>query len=239
LQLGALWQLRRVDPRVSALWPDAVRRFSRVAIAAVAVLTLAAVPLTLDYVGSWSGLVGSGYGSLVVVKALLLPGALSLGGLNFLTARRGDAGVVRARVPPLVETETIVLVALLFTAAALSSQPPAVDTPRDQATGAEVAEVFRPKWPTLHTPSLERKRQGAPDPFAVVGNERPVTQYSWSNFSHNVAGLFLLPMSVLALAGRRTGLGRHWPLGFVALGIFVFLRACASDDVWPFGNAPP
>lgn len=28
---------------------------------------------------------------------------------------------------------------------------------------------------------------------------------------------------------------RHWPLGFVAMASFVYLRAAANDGVWPFG----
>jgi putative copper resistance protein D len=73
-----------------------------------------------------------------------------------------------------------------------------------------------------------------------VGGDRSTTQYSWSNFSHNVAGLFLLPMSLLALAdrGRWGAAARHWPLGFVALGIFISLRSAASEGVWPFGAMP-
>lgn len=241
LQLGALWWLGRSDPRAAALWPDAVRRFARVAFTAVAVLTLAAVPLALAYVGSWQGLVGSGYGSLVVTKAALMAAALTLGGLTFLTARRRDGGLVRTRVPSLVQAETILLVALLFTAAALSSQPPAVDTPGEQASVAEVVQVFRPKWPALSTPSLARKLENSADPYAIVGGERTMVQYSWSNFTHNVAGLFLVPMSLLALVGRgrRAAFARHWPLGFVALGVFIFMRASASEGTWPFGDVPP
>jgi putative copper resistance protein D len=240
-QLAALWHLRRAERQAEVVWPAVVRRFSRVAIGSVAVLALAAVPLTLAYVGSVSGLLGTGYGSLVVTKALLMAAALALGGTSFMTARRSGAERVRTRVPALVEAETILLVALLFTAAALSSQPPAVDTPGERATPAELVEVFRPKWPTLGTPSLARKRQETADPFAVVGSERTATQYSWSNFSHNVAGLCLLPMSLLALAdvGRRRAVARHWPLGFVALAVFISLRSFASEAVWPFGSRPP
>jgi putative copper resistance protein D len=241
LQLGALWQLRRVDARADAVWPAAVRRFSRVAIASVVVLMLAAVPLVLAYVGSWDGLVGTGYGSLVATKAALTAAALALGGMNFTSARRGNDALVRTRVPALVEAEFILLVTLLFTAAALSSQPPAVDTPTERATLPELVEVFRPKLPTLATPSLARKRENSPDPRLVVGGDRSVTQYSWSNFSHNVAGLFLLPMSLLALLGRgrRGAAAQHWPLGFVALGAFISLRSAASEGVWPFGDLSP
>jgi putative copper resistance protein D len=75
------------------------------------------------------------------------------------------------------------------------------------------------------------------DPLAVVGGERTSAAYSWSNFCLNVAGLFLLAMSLLAIVGadRRGGWGRHWPLGFIGLGVFVFLRTSANDAVWPFG----
>src|SRR5262249_21393506 len=84
----------------------------------------------------------------------------------------------------------------------------------------------------------ERKRRETVDPLAVVGWERTATAYSWSNFSHNVSGLFLLAMSVVALAGHRWWT-RSWPLGFVALGVFIFLRASASDGTWPYGAGPP
>ena len=32
--------------------------------------------------------------------------------------------------------------------------------------------------------------------------------------------------------------GRHWPLGFVALAGFVYLRAAANEGAWPFGATP-
>jgi putative copper resistance protein D len=244
VQLGALWRLRRRDPRADAFWPDAVRRFSRVAIGSVAVLTLAAVPLAVTYLGSWEGLLGTGYGSLVATKVAFMAATLALGAANFLAARRGERGAtapVRTRVPGLVEAEMMLLVTLLFTAAALSSQPPAVDTPSGRASASELVEVFRPKWPALRTPSIEHKWANETDPYAVVGFERSGASYSWSNFTHNVAGLFLLPMSLVALAGqgRRAAWARHWPIGFLALALFVFLRSSASDGTWPFGATAP
>lgn len=239
VQLVGLGRLAQRDPRAAALWPDAVARFARVAIAAVAVLTLASLPLVFTYVGSVGGLVGSGYGSLVVAKLALMGVALAFGARNFLAARGGGAD--RGRTPALIEAEALLLVTLLFTAASLASQPPSVDTPETQATPAELVEVFRPKWPTLTTPSVATKRAQTADPLAVVGNERTPTAYSWSNFSHNVAGVFLLAMSVLALVGMggRAAWARHWPLGLVALAVFVFLRASASDGTWPYGDVAP
>ncbi len=47
-------------------------------------------------------------------------------------------------------------------------------------------------------------------------------------------------MGLVALAGsrRRAVWERYWPLGFVAMAAFVYLRAAASDGVWPFGAVP-
>jgi putative copper resistance protein D len=44
-------------------------------------------------------------------------------------------------------------------------------------------------------------------------------------------------MGVVALAGslRQAAWERYWPLGFVAMAAFVYLRAAANDGVWPFG----
>jgi putative copper resistance protein D len=144
-------------------------------------------------------------------------------------------------VPYLVEAEMFVLVIVLFTAATLGAQPPAVDVIGERATATEVVEVFRPKIPSLRTPSLDAKRQAsAGDPFAVVGGERTATAYQWSNFSHNVAGLVVGAMAILALVAStgRVRLARHWPAGLVVLAVFVFLRSSGSDGAWPFGDAP-
>jgi copper resistance protein D len=242
LQLGGLWRLARRHAAVDRLWPELVARFSRLAIISVAVLILGGVPLAWAYTGSWRALLGTGYGSLVVTKGLLLGMTLLLAAFNLAAARRGDSpgriGALRARLPHLVEAEVIIVVMILFATSALSAQPPAVDVPiADQATVAEVVEVFRPKVPSLRTPSLEAMRQDRKQTDADGVRSRDA--YLWSNFSHNVAGLILLGMSLYALAGFVAGAdwGRHWPLGFVALAVFVFLRASANEGTWPFGTA--
>ena len=68
VQLGVLWRLARRSPEVDALWPDVVARFSRLALVAVIALVASAVPLVWVYAGSLQGLLGTGYGSLVVTK---------------------------------------------------------------------------------------------------------------------------------------------------------------------------
>jgi putative copper resistance protein D len=243
LQLGGLWRLARRDARVDQLWPEVVARFSRLAMVSVAVLIAASIPLAWAYTGSWSSLFGTGYGSLLVTKAVLLGVTLVLAALNLAAARHGDQpgrlGALRARLPYLAEAEAIIVVMILFTTSALSSQPPAIDVPKaDQATVAEVVEVFRPKLPSLRTPSLEAMKEDRKEIDADGVRSRDA--YLWSNFSHNVAGLILLGMSLWALAGFVAGAdwGRHWPLGFVALAVFVFLRSSANGGTWPFGTEP-
>jgi putative copper resistance protein D len=241
VQLGVAWRLTRRDPGLRAAWPMVVGRFSRLALVCIVVLVASSSPLVWVYVGSWAGLVGTGYGSILAMKVALLGAALVLAGANRRAVHHaqasGDTDGLGPTFPSFVEGETLLAVLILFTAATLASQPPAVDVVEERATWSEVVRVFAPKWPSLRTPSVAAMEADTSDPLAVVGGERTTAAYSWSNFSHNVAGLFLLAMSLLAIAGsdRRGGWGRHWPLGFIGLGVFVFLRTSANDAVWPFG----
>ncbi len=239
VQLGALWRLAGRAPEVDAAWPELVRRFSRLATAAVVVLVLTAMPLTGSYVGSWQGLAGTSYGSLLLLKGWLLGLVLGLGAWNRRAARAGSPGqpaALRLWVPILAEAETIVLIAVLFMAASLSAHPPAVDQPlAEQATVGEVIEVFQPKLPRLQAPSLEAMRRSRAE--MDRGGARTREAYQWSNFSHNGAGLILLATSAFALVAlaTKTGWERHWPLGFVVLAVFVYLRGAANEGTWPFG----
>jgi len=241
IQLAAFWRLARRHAEVDALWPALVARFSRLALLSVLALVLAAGPLGFAYVGSWQGLIGTGYGSLVAIKTFLMGAALFLAVFNLVVARKpaaAGAHALRARLPGLVEAEVLFAVMILFTAASLSGQPPAVDVAGERATWSEVLEVFRPKWPELRTPSTAAMRAQRADAGADPAAERTREAYRWSNFSHNVAGLILLGISGLALVGLASGRGsgRLWPLGFVLLAAFIYLRAAANEGTWPFGT---
>jgi putative copper resistance protein D len=241
VQLGITWRLGRHDPALAGSWPRVLARFSRLAAACIAVLVVSSSPLVWTYVGSWAGLVGTGYGSILTMKVTLLGVALVLALANRGAIRRwrqtGHDAPLRSTVPALVEGETMLAVLVVFAAATLASQPPAIDVIAERATWPEVVRVFAPKWPQLRTPSVAVMEADTSNPQAVSGGERTAAAYSWSNFSHNVAGLFLLAMAGLAVAGsaRRAGWGGHWPAGFIGLGVFIFLRTSANDAVWPFG----
>jgi putative copper resistance protein D len=241
VQLGLAWRLARRDAALARDWPQLVTRFSQLALGCVIALVASSSPLVWTYVGSVAGLIGTGYGSILATKVALFGAALVLAVVNRRAVRRartsGAEGSLRTTLPALVEGETLLAVLILFTAATLASQPPATDVVDERATWEEVVHVFAPKRPTLRTPSIAAMEADTSDPLAVVGGERTPEAYSWSNFSHNVAGLLLLGMSLLAIAGSawRGGWGRHWPLGFIGLGVFVFLRTSANDMIWPFG----
>ena len=58
---------------------------------------------------------------------------------------------------------------------------------------------------------------------------------AWSEYSHHWAGIILLVIGVGAMLSRyeRLRWTRAWPLGFIALAIFSFLRG--DPENWPLG----
>jgi putative copper resistance protein D len=131
IQLAAVWRSREME--LQSFWPVAVTRFSSLGMVAVALLLATGLALAWNYVGSWPGLLGTGYGSLVLAKTWLLAVTLAFAALNFSAGRRwlrdrADR-VVTFRVPFQIEAETFLLIGLLFLAASVSTQPPATDIP--------------------------------------------------------------------------------------------------------------
>ena len=64
---------------------------------------------------------------------------------------------------------------------------------------------------------------------------RNAADIAWSEYNHHWSGLFVLAIGVLSLlnaAGLRWA--RHWPLLFLGLAAFLFLRS--DPEVWPLGE---
>ena len=230
--VGGLVHLFAAARRAERPWPNAVlRRFSAVALAAVAMLVVAGLWLSLHYVDGIRALLGTAYGWMLLAKGALLAALLLLGGLNFLTVRQlaPEAPAPRPRLRRFVEAEVGIGVTVLFAAASLTSLPPSVDVVADRATLAEVATRFTPQWPVLRSPALDELP--ITDPLAP----RTAEDMAWSEFNHHWAGLFVLTMGLLALLERtgRARWARHWPLLFLGLAGFLFVR----DDpgAWPLG----
>jgi putative copper resistance protein D len=236
--------------RGAGTWRRIGRRFSTLAMVGVAALVGSGLALATVYVGSLEALIGTAYGLMVSVKALLLAGLLALGGVNFLALRRArrDPPAPNRRLRSFAEVELGVGITVLFAAASLVSLPPAVDLESDRVTLAEVRERLAPRWPSLESPDpaslgfqqrqaeLERRARatGAPAPQAWVPGAglappRNAANIAWSEFNHHWAGVAVLGIGLLALAERtgRAAWARHWPLLFLPLAVFLMVR----DDV--------
>jgi len=213
-------------------------RFSTVAIVALVLVLGPGIVLTWSYVGACGGLVGTGYGVMVLTKVALLACAMLLGGLNFSLLRGGDRGAaaVAARVPAFMEAEVGFGITLLLAAASLTSLPPSVDVVADRATPAEVAARFRPAMPRLTSPPVAELLAAAAPMEDTLAQRQP-EEYAWSEYNHHAAGFFVFLMGVLALADRAGFVrwARHWPLLFLGLAGFLFVRN--DPRAWPLGPA--
>lgn len=239
--LLALWHLGRSDPEARQFWPVAVTRFGWLGVGSVVLLVLSGIPLALIYVDSLDGLFGTGYGSLVFTKVILLCIALGFAFLNHRAGRlwlaHKETAALLRKVPHYIEAEAFILVGILFVAATLSSQPPSDDIKNLTVPAAEVAQMFVPRLPKITSPTHEQLMAGEAGRVAVVGKVPSVAATEWSDYNHNVSGLFLTSMGLLAmLSYLRAPIfrwARYWPLGFVGLGFFLFFRSDA--ETWPLG----
>ena len=74
-----------------------------------------------------------------------------------------------------------------------------------------------------------------PGSFVPGQQSQPNTaaDIAWSEYNHHWAGLIVLAAGVLSLLSRRYSWAMHWPLVFLGLAAFLFLRADAEN--WPLG----
>lgn len=224
----------REETRASIAW---LGRFSAVAATAVGLLAVTGIAMSLEYVATPAAAIGTSYGAMVLTKIALFSALLAMGALNY-RALRGRAGAAPAALSPgapardltpastlllrrRVEVEAGLAVVILLLAASIASAPPAADLGGEQASLAEVVHVFTPRWPRLQSPSLAdlQATSGLGDPDVP----RTAEETAWSEFGHNVAGLFILAMGLLAMLERtgRAPWARHWPLLIVGLTGFV------------------
>jgi putative copper resistance protein D len=240
-QLVNLWLLRSSNQVDAGLWPLMLKRFTKFGIASVVMILISGLPIALQYIDTWNGLIGTGYGNLLTVKVVLMSIALGFAFLNrsavFKFGITGDSHALNNRVPYYVEAETFVLVTLLFTAASLASQPPAIDIPNLTASWQEVLNTFSPQIPQTSSPTHTDLIAGEAGRVAIVGQVPSLAATEWSNYNHNISGIFLTVMSFFAMLSyvQKSGFEKfkYWPIGFVLLGIFLFFRSDA--ETWPLG----
>jgi putative copper resistance protein D len=230
------------------------RRFSLMAMVAVAALGGAGFVMGLGYIDSIAALYGTAYGLMVSTKVLLFGVLLAFGAANFRLVERlrADPTVPSLRLRRFAEAEVAIGLAVLFTAASLTSLPPATDLRSDRPTGSEVIGRLTPRLPSLSGPMLIDLPTGARSIVGVSeaarliaagdvidsGRADATIDVLWSEFNHNWAGIFVLALGLLALL-ERTGLapwGRHWPLIFLPLSVAIFIFA--DPENWPIGPIP-
>ncbi|WP_160122091.1 copper resistance D family protein [Rhodovarius lipocyclicus] len=234
-------------------------RYSALAAAGVLCIIGGIIGFYLGYIGSPEGLYGTAYGAMSLTKSVLMGFLLLLGLGNFLLLHhfaRGQAGSVLPRVRRFVECEVITGICVFGIAASLTSVPPAVDLPDDRVEWHEIVERFTPQAPRLISPdhrdlaipnlqeqlNAEYQARQAPDrPQAFIPGEgllppRNAFDLAWSEYNHNIAGFIVLAVGLAALldATRRVPLARHWPLLFMGLAAFLFLRS--DPEAWPMGE---
>lgn len=224
----------------------AVRRYSTTALVSAVVLMGAGLAMATVYTESWSAVYGTAYGVVLIAKSIMLVGLLLLGASNFLLIRKG-----RLHLPPTLlqigrfsEAEIGIGFTIILAAASLTAQPPAVDLVQNRLTLPEIAARMTPHWPRFHTPPVRalpavdpmgqaiRLYALSPDDARSANNR---IEQAWSEYNHHWAGIVVVIAGLLAILGRwdRVRWARHWPLAFLALAIFLFLRA--DPEAWPLG----
>ncbi|HTJ63777.1 MAG TPA: CopD family protein [Alphaproteobacteria bacterium] len=243
-------------------WRLIGKRFSQMSMASVAGLVAAGLVLAYVFVGSWQGLVGTSYGVMVIGKVALLGILLGLGGMNFLLVEklRADPSTPILRMRRFAEAEIGIGLSVFALAASITSSPPSIDQPYDtvpwQVTAERMAPTLHPRltspaYDEMAIPALQKKLDAEAKtdanvdqrPRAFVPGEgivvpRVPADIAWSEYNHHWAGIFVIVIGILAALERTRikGLGwtRHWPLVFLGLAVFLFIRSDPED--WPLGN---
>ncbi|MGY6278256.1 copper resistance D family protein [Methylomonas sp. MgM2] len=239
-QLLLIWRMKKQNLIAIDTWPLMLKRFSGLGIAAVTALLLTGSPLAWYYIRTFQGFIGAGYGNLLMVKIMMMSLALGFAWMNRQAVmnyfENRSLHALTARVPYYIEAESLVLITILFTAASLASQPPSVDIPHLTASWEEVLKMFKPRIPRFISPTHEALLAGEAGRVAIVGQVPSEAATAWSDYNHNISGIFLTVMSIFAMLSywpRYHHWARFWPVGFMLLGVFLFFRSDA--ETWPLG----
>ena len=263
-QIGAAVWIGGIPAFVSALarvqdgraWLAVGERFSAMSQLGVICIVLSAAVMSVLYIGAPDALYGTAYGVMVLAKVAMFGALLLLGLGNALVIRRlrSDPRAPVQRMKRFAEVEIGVGFALFFAAASLTSVPPSVDLTTDRVSWQEVVERNTPAWPRLTSPDHQSLAlialQTQLDAEAAVNAKKPPAAFvpgagempmrnaadiAWSEYNHHWAGIFVVLIGLLALLNQAgLKLARHWPLVFLGLAVFLFLRS--DPEVWPMGT---
>jgi putative copper resistance protein D len=230
------------------------RRYSHLSLLSVLAIAASGIAMLVYYVGSTEAMYGTAYGMMLGTKIILFFTLLLLGFFNSFAVRALSQGVNAPllRLKRFVEVEIGIGITILFVAASITSLPPAIDLTEGRATLSDITERLTPKWPILTSPDKsslafyeEQRAANVADmsshmqvyvPGSGVPLPRNAEDIVWSEYNHHWAGIFVLLIGILALLERtgRAPWAKHWPLLFIGLAGFLFLRSEAEG--WPFGT---
>jgi putative copper resistance protein D len=223
-----------------------LHRISALAAAAVVVLALTGIALSLAYVGAPDAVITTSFGAMVLTKIVVFIALLAMGVLNHRAVHGRIRFVPWGTRAVLAETSSFALrrrleveaglgLVALALAASLGSAPPAIDvTAERRVTLEEVGRILTPQWPRFQTPTAAElaARSDLADPRAP----RTTENIQWSEFGHHVAGVFVLGMGLLAMLERtgRAPWARHWPL--LIIGLTGFITWSMDPEGWQTGT---
>jgi copper resistance protein D len=224
-------------------------RYSQIALLSVGVLVASGIGTALRYFDSAGALYGTAYGIMLISKFTLLGMMLILGAMNRSIVNRAEGAVIRQRLQHFVAVEIGIGIAAVLTATSMTSQPPAIDLPTGRVDAKTIVARFTPEWPRLRTPPLSalspatrpwEKEAAANNPVSLVPGghihlPNSPADIAWSEYNHNWAGVMLTVIGLLATVSRtgRLSFTKHWPLAFLLMAAFIFLRA--DPENWPLG----
>ena len=246
--------MKRVDD--AALRSRLTRNFSRCAISSVSLLVFAGLALATFYVGSWDAIYGTSYGLLIATKTIFFSCLLMLGGANYFLVRKIEKTTnmpdAKLSLTRFMEAEIGIGLTIILAAASLTSQPPAVDVIQNRVMLHEIVMRYAPRMPRLASPDVSQlseassvivkraKAEGRRLPPSFIPGEEGIdiatpADIAWSEYNHAWAGIVVFLMGILALLSRSKYLSfaRIWPLIFLGLALFLFLRA--DPENWPLG----
>ena len=227
-------------------------RFSQLAVASVVMLAVAGLSLSFAYVGSLQAVYGTSYGAMVATKVLLFGLLLFLGALNFQLVRNGQASSILSSLKRFGEAEIGIGITVILAASSLTSLPPAADLVQDRVSRSEIYARMAPRPPRLSSPAIKDLPEdiyaaqklafesGSLSTESFVPGQigtRPNTpsEKAWSEYNHHWAGIVVLSCGLLALLAQagKISWARNWPLLFLGLSVFLFLRS--DPEAWPLG----
>jgi putative copper resistance protein D len=189
---------------------------------------------------------------MVAAKVILFGLLLFLGALNYQLVRRGSASSIVSSLKRFGEAEIGIGITVILTAASLTSLPPAADLTRDRVSATEIFARMAPRPLRLGSPTMQELPEdvyeaeskafgsGSLSTESFVPGQagtRPNTpaEKAWSEYNHHWAGIIVLAVGLLALIAQAGHISwaRHWPLAFLGLAVFLFLRS--DPEVWPLG----